>query len=420
MNVKITKTKVEDAAPGTFLWDTEVKGFGVKITPGGKRIYILQFRMGGRGSPTRRINIGEHNADDLTADKARGEAIKMRGDIRKGLDPAAVRRKGREAPTLRAFSDRYIEDHARPRKKGRTVEEDERNLRLHIVPALGTRKISEVTEAEIARFMAEGKKRPTNANRCLALLSHMMAMAERWGYRPKGSNPCRNVERYEEKKRERFLVADELAGLGDALDAAEKGESEPASALAAIRLLCLTGCRLSEILTLDWQYVDWESARLNLPDSKSGKKSVPLGAAAMTLLEARARKEFDLGEGDEKVELADFRFTGWVCPADRGDGHFVGIQRVWQRIRKAAGLEGVRLHDLRHSFASMAVAGGDSLYMIGKVLGHQQAATTERYSHLSDDLPRQVADRAANRIDAALKLPLDQRKVVRLRKGKQR
>ena len=416
MNIKITKTKVDEAEPETFLWDTEVKGFGLKVTRGGRKIYILQFRMGGRGSPTRRINIGEHGADDLTADKARGEAIKLRGDIRRGLDPAAERRKRREAPTLKAFSDRYVEDYAKPRKKARTVQEDERNLRLHILPALGTRKISEITEADIARFMAEGKHRPTNSNRCLALLSHMMGMAERWGYRPRGSNPCRHVERYDEKKRQRFLVADELAALGDALDAAEKDKSETATALAAIRLLCLTGCRLSEILTLDWQYVDWDSARLNLPDSKTGEKSVPLGGAAMTLLETMARAAFDLGADAEEVTLGDSRLTGWVCPADRGDGHFVGIQRVWQRIRKAAGLDGVRLHDLRHSYASAAVAGGDSLFMIGKVLGHRQAATTERYSHLSDDLPRQVADRAANRIDAALKLPPDQRKVVRMRK----
>lgn len=414
MQTKITKTKVAEAQPGTFLWDTEVKGFGVKVTPAGKRIYILQYRTGGRGSPTRRINIGEHRSD-FTADEARDEAIKLRGDIRRGVDPAAQRRKGREAPTLKAFSDRYIEDHAKPRKKKRTVDEDERNLRLHILPALGARRISEITQSDIERFHVERKSAPTNANRCLALLSHMMAMAERWGYRPAGSNPCQHVERYDEKPRERFLTVDELAALGDAADV---DASESQSALTAIRLLCLTGCRLSEVLTLQWEYVDWENARLNLPDSKTGKKSVPVGAAAMTLLETLARKIFDLGEGEEKVELADCQLEGWVCPADRGDGHFVGIQRVWQRLRSSAGLGDVRLHDLRHGFASMAVAGGDSLYMIGKVLGHRQAATTERYSHLSDDLPRQVADRASSKIEAALKLPLDQRKVVRLRKRK--
>jgi len=412
MNVKILKSRVDDAEPGTFLWDTEVKGFGLKVTPAGKKVYLLQYRTGGRGSPTKRINIGEHGSDDLTADKARNQAIKLRGLIRSGIDPAAERRKGREAPTLKAFSERYIEDHAKPRKKKRTVEEDERNLRLHINPALGQRKVSAITQANIERFHADGKHRPTNANRCLALLSHMFAMAERWGFRPCGSNPCADVEKYEERKRQRFLSVDELAGLGDALSAAEREQTEPSSGITAIRLLCLTGCRLSEILTLEWPFIDWEKARLNLPDSKTGEKSVPLGGAAMTVLEALARTQFDLGEDD----LADCRLEGWVCPAVRGDGHFVGIQRVWQRLRKTAGLDGVRLHDLRHGFASMAVAGGDSLFMLGKVLGHRQAATTERYSHLSDDLPRGVADRAASRIEAALKLPMNERKIVRLKK----
>jgi integrase len=316
---------------------------------------------------------------------------RLLGRVKNKTDPAkekksaaAVHKAEAEAPSFAAFANRYIEEYARSYKKPRTVEEDERNLRLHIKPALGRLKLKDVSAADVARFHAAHRSTPTNANRCRALMSHIFEIAERWGERPAGSNPCRHVEKFIEQKRERFLSAAEMARLGDALVGAQG--HEPPAALAAIRLLILTGCRLSEVLALEWRWVNFERASLRLPDSKTGAKVVPLGAPALRLLVGLPRQDDD----------------PYVLPAERGDGHFVGIQKVWQRIRAAAELTDVRIHDLRHSFASIAVSGGDSLYLVGKVLGHRQASTTERYAHLRDDPLRAVADRTAGTIAAML------------------
>jgi integrase len=172
--------------------------------------------------------------------------------------------------------------------------------------------------------------------------------------------------------------------LADALEGAER--KAPPSAIAAIRLLILTGCRLSEILSLQWEWIDFERGCVVLPDSKTGAKTVPLGAPALRSL----------------AELPHHEGSPYVLPAGRGDGHFVGNQKPWQRIRAGAALNDVRIHDLRHSFASIAVSGGDSLYVVGKVLGHRQSLTTERYAHLKDDPLRGVANRASERIAAIM------------------
>jgi integrase len=389
MRGKITKRTVDATNPGerdVFLWDTDLRGFGLKVSPAGSKVYLVQYRLGGREAPTQRYTIGKHGSP-WTPDKAREEAVRLLGRVANEVDPTkerkaklAAHRADAEAPTLAEFADRYIDEYAKPYKKPRTVEEDERNLRLHIKPTLGKLKFRDITAAQIAKFHASGRGTPTNANRCRALLSHLFKMAEVWGERPPGSNPCRYVEKFGERKRERFLSTDELTRVADALERAEG--KEPPSAIAAIRLLILTGCRLSEILSLRWEWIDFDRGCLILPDSKT----VPLWAPAL-----RALAELPRQEG-----------SPYVLPAERGDGHFVGIQKPWQRVRAAAGLDDVRIHDLRHSFASIAVSGGDSLYLVGKVLGHRQSRTTERYAHLKDDPLRAVANRTSERIAAIM------------------
>jgi integrase len=394
MRGKITKRTVDATLPGqtdVFLWDTDLKGFGLKVSRAGSKIYLVQYRLGGREARTQRYTIGKHGSP-WTPDKAREEAERLLGRVANQLDPAkerkatlAAHRADAEAPTLAEFAARYIDEYATAYKRPRTVEEDERNLRLHIKPILGKLKLKDITPAHIAKFHASGRDAPTNANRCRALLSHMFRMAEVWGERASGSNPCRYVEKFGERKRERFLSADELARLADKLERAEG--KEPPSAIAAIRLLILTGCRLSEILTLRWEWIDFERGCLILPDSKMGAKTVPLGAPALRAL----------------AELSRQLGSPYVLPADRGNGHFVGIQKPWQRVRAAAGLDDVRIHDLRHSFASIAVSSGDSLYLVGKVLGHRQSRTTERYAHLKDDPLRAVANRTSEKIAAIMR-----------------
>ncbi len=214
----------------------------------------------------------------------------------------------------------------------------------------------------------------------------MLNLAESWGIRPDGSNPCRHVERYPEKRRERFLSAEELERLGRVLTEAEAEGAEPLSAIAAIRLLILTGCRVQEILGLRWEQVDFERRQIHFEESKTGQKAVAFGAAALELLSDLPRHE-----GNPHV-----------IPGKKEGAHFVGMPKVWQRIRTRAGLEDVRLHDLRHSFASVGAGAGLSLPIIGKLLGHTQAATTQRYAHLAADPVREAADRVSAEIAAAL------------------
>jgi integrase len=212
----------------------------------------------------------------------------------------------------------------------------------------------------------------------------MLNLAERWGLRPDGSNPCRHVERYREAKRERFLSEAELGRLGAALAAGEQSGAEEPAVVAALRLLVFTGCRMGEVLNLRWADVDLERRCLNLADSKTGARTVTLNAPALEVLAGLERR------------------SEWVIPGRDPRQPLVNLAKPWGRIRDAAKLEGVRVHDLRHSFASVAAGSGHSLLIIGGLLGHRQPTTTKRYAHLSDDPLRAASEAVGERIAAAL------------------
>jgi integrase len=410
MKTRLTKTVVEATEPGArdvYLWDDRIAGFGVKVTPKGARIYVLKYRA---GRAQRWLVLGRHG--EIATEQARAKAVKLRGAVAGGEDPARMRDDRAAEPTVDALADRYLEEYAAPHKKTRSVGEDERNLKLHVRPGLGHMKVGQVTRQDILKLHNQMRDKPTAANRVVSLLSKMFGLAEEWGLRPEGSNPCRRVQHFKEIAHERFLSGDELRRLGEALDQAER-EGEHPHAVAIIRLLLLSGCRRDEILSLEWPCVDFERNALRLPDTKTGAKTVRLAAPAIDTISALPR----------------FAGTSFVFPMAKGSsasvkhgrragaGHFVGIERAWQRIRKNAGLEDVRLHDLRHTFAAWSVSGGTSLHMTGNLLGHRQAATTMRYAHLADD----PAQAAAERVGGALAAALDGRKgaeVVELPKNR--
>ena len=330
--------------------------------------------------------IGQFGA--ITPEKARKIAGDRASEVRHGGDPGAERSEAAKAPTIAQLADRYMAEHARPKKKPRSATSDESNLRNHVLPALGPKKVAAVTRADVARFHHSMRDTPGAANRVLALLSKMFTLAEKWGLCPDGTNPCRHVERYPERKLERFLSEAELARLAEVIAEAERTRTELPSALAAIRLLLFTGARLSEILSLRWEHVDMEGQCLRLPDSKSGAKTIYLPPAGLEVLDG-------LGQSDDNP---------YVIAGAKHGSHLVNLRKPWGRIRARAGLDDVRLHDLRHSFASMAVAGGLSLPVIGALLGHTQPTTTQRYAHLADDPLKQAANIAGGRIAAAMKL----------------
>jgi integrase len=392
---RITKRIVDAAKPGEqeyLVWDNEIAGFGLRVYPSGRKVYCLKYRVGGgRGGTVRKPSIGVHGA--ITADQARSIAKDWYAEIRRGGDPGATRKNERHAPRMNNLFERYLSDHARPHKKASSIEEDERLIRLFLRPAFERSKVSEVTRADVDAFHKGLSEKPYRANRSIALLSKAFNLAEIWGWRSDGSNPCRHVRKFKEKRRERFLSQQELARLGSALAAAERGKvtsprGAPISpyAVAAIRLLIFTGARRGEILGLRWEHVNFEEGRFELPDSKTGAKFVYLPPAALQLLQVLPRIEDN----------------PHVIVGGKPGAALVNLKEPWDAIRKAADLDDLRIHDLRHSFASVGATGGMSLPIIGALLGHKETATTARYAHLSDDPLRSAANTIGSKIADAL------------------
>ena len=283
---RITKRLVDDATPSekdSYLWDGELKGFGLKITPKGRKVYILQYRMNGRAGRTRRFTIGQHGP--VTADAARAKAKKLLGLVAAGTDPAEARDAERLIDTLGTAIERFFAEHVHTRRKARTAKEYRSLADQHIMPRFASRRITEIAYKDIALLHKDLRETPYSANRTVALLSKFFNWCEKEGLRPLHSNPCQHIEKYKEQKRERFLNSDEFASLGIILEEElARGTLSPWM-VAAIRLLMLTGARLNEILTLKWEYVDLENSMLRLPDSKTGQKVIYLNAAAVDVLQ---------------------------------------------------------------------------------------------------------------------------------------
>ncbi len=258
------------------------------------------------------------------------------------------------------------------------------SLRNHILPALGAKEVTSVGREEVAALHYGMRETPRAANRALMVLSKMFKLAEAWGLAPPGGNPCRHVLRYKEGRRERFLTEDECRRLGLALRELEAGGPLQARAAAALRLIMLTGCRAGEVLTLRWSDVDRKAGELRLRDAKTGARMVPLPPPALEVL-----------AGIKRV-----RRSPWVFPARKPDRHLSTLTKYWHRVREQAEVEDVRIHDLRHSFASRALAVGLALPMIGRLLGHTDIGSTARYAHLSRDAEKIAVARVGGSIEA--------------------
>ena len=286
---------------------------------------------------------------------------------------------------MAALAERYQREYVAMHCKPATVSHYGRMLSKHIVPALGELLVGEVDRKHIMAFQYGLRDMPTVANRGVDILVKMFNLAESWGWRPSGRNPCRFVRRYKvEKHYERFLTPEELYRLGRALDAAPAERLASTHAAAAIRLLVLTGCRRNEILGLRWEDLDFEAGEMRLADSKTGARVVPLPPPAAKVLRG----------------LSPVEGNPWVFPGRKKGTGQRNINECWGRIRKRAGLDGVRLHDLRHSFASRALALGEGLPMIGELLGHRKVQTTARYAHLARDSVRASTAKVAESIGA--------------------
>lgn len=403
----LTKFSVEALpaeATAYFVWDTKLRGFGVKVLPSARKVYVIQYRPRSQ-RVAKRHTIGPHGA--LTVEQARRRAQELLGEVAAGNDPAESLKSAKEAPTVAGLAPRYITRQGSLRKAG-TAEWTQRLFDSYILPALGSRRVADLTTQDAAKLHQKLSGKPVQANRVLAILSAFCSWTEKEGYRPGGSNPCKAVDRYKERGREHFLSAAELSRLGAVLREAEtlglpptesalKGYAKrkmkaperlaiDSDAVEAIRLLLFTGCRKSEILELRWSEVDLVRELLVLDDTKTGKSFRPLNAPAREILSRRPQHA-----------TSEYVFPGLDPLAPRSE-----ITRAWYRIRQAAGLEKVRLHDLRHTYATVAVGGGSSLVLIGGLLGHTQASTTQRYAHLANDPLSLASERTGADMAAAL------------------
>jgi integrase len=383
MRKQINRRAIDDMNEGETLFDVEVRGFCVRYRGGGHQ-FGLKYSVAGK---QRWVVIGNHG--DFTVEQARARAQKLRGLVADGQDPAAMRDIDKAKPTIGEAMADFLEGHADAKLRPKTATEYRRQSAQYIVPAIGRIRVDQLSHGDVDRLHRSLKDKPTTGNRVLATVSKLMSWCERHGYRPTGSNPAKAVERYEETPRERFLSDPELSRLGDVLAEMEaKGDSP--FVIALVRLLIATGARLSEILTLRWEWVDLQRSMIVLPRSKTSKrhgaKQIHLSASAVNVLATLPRMEGN----------------PYVIVGRREGAGLVNAEKPWRRIRALAGIDDCRLHDLRHSFASVLAAKGASLLVIGRLLGHSQASTTAKYAHLVGSTLNDAVNLAGRHIDAAM------------------
>ena len=361
----------------TFLWDDSLSGFGVKCLTTGKKRYFVKYRVGGgRSARQRWLMLGTHG--QLTPDQARKLALAALAAVAAGNDPQEEKLQVRRGDKVRDLWLRFEEEHL-PSRKPRTQDEYRSQWERVLAPSLGHLQCKSVSRDDVNKLHKSLRRSPYYANRVLALLSRLMSLAEIWGMRPQGSNPCKAISRFKEVARTRYLGRDEISRLADALRDLEAKQLITPNASNAIKLLLLTGARLSEVLCAKWEWIDTEQSVLLLPDSKGGARPIFLSEAAIGVLDAQRGLGFE---------------SPFIFPGTGAEGHMVNLRKPWVRACTAAGIEGVRLHDLRHTAASIAVGQGSSLAIIGRFLGHTQAQTTLRYAHVDLD----PAMRAANAV----------------------
>lgn len=383
MIAKINKSLVNSLKPGNKdikVRDTELSGFELKLTPTGKIVYRVDYRINGK---RRCVTVGKSG---ITPEQARAMAARTIQAIAAGEDPAETALEAKRALTVAELVERYLSEHAWVKKKPRSAAEDVRMIKKLVNPEIGNRKVIDITRADIAKLHHKYRETPIQANRVLSLLSKIMNLAESWDIRPINTNPCTHIGKFKENQRRRFLDAEELLRLGKAFKEVEDSGQEPMQALSAIRLLIFTGARMGEIVTAKWQYVKRDREVLELPDSKTGFKQIPLSDTAMEILD-----NLIVVDGND-----------YLIPGLKSGTHLARLREVWGRIRNKAGLEDVRLHDLRHTFASTGVSSGLALPIIGGLLGHKSPVMTQRYAHLQTDPLHRAAKIIGKKINKAM------------------
>jgi len=418
--MKLTKTaveKLEVTGKRYNVFDEDLKGFVVRVGAGGDKSFYYIYRAGkGRGASLKWLRLGTFPT--ISVEQARQLAKEKGAAVALGADPAATVKEEKTALSIAEAMDAFQAEYV-AKLKPSTIAFYKVVIENHLKPAMGKVRTKKFGYSDAARFHAAMKAKPYMANRCIAVLSVFLNWCELHGYRDKHSNPCKEIKLYTESKRQEFMGAKELTILGDTLTRMEQAWYERKEAktrrpsenpdtdtitphaAAAIRLLMFTGARRGEILSLQWNRIDLEQGTARIPhmNSKTGFKVLQLPAPAVAVLQGLPH------------------MSEYVFPAASASGHMVNIKQAWGAVLKQSGLTGWRIHDLRHAFASMMVNSGASLPIVGKILGHTQASTTQRYAHLEENPARKAAEEAADKIAKAMKTPPQRGKVVAFQKA---
>ena len=385
--MSLTEKTVRDTEPGPkmkIVWDRQVRGFGLRITPAGARAYILNYRIGDRA---RRATIGRPS--EMSLKTARERAGDLLAGVRDGDDPLARRQEARQAPTFADLWQRFETEFAPERialgrMKKRTLAEYRQQARRYLLPAFGRRRVADLSRADVERLARDLADRPAMRNRTLALVSRLSTLAEHWGMRPQHSNPVRGIVRAREEPRDRTLSDTELAALGEALTGLASDHPAP---VAAIRLCAMTGMRIGEVLSVRWQDIDFEASRVTLPATKAGRQVRAVPQAALALLDALPR-----------INGCD-----WVFSTNgRAPVGYKLARTVFARACARAGIEDARLHDLRRTVATNAAASGIGLTVLRDVLGHRTTAMATRYARMADAAVAAAVEDTGGAIAAAL------------------
>ena len=381
--LKLTKTVVDTAQPDTEpyeLRDAAVPGFLLKVTPTGRKVFMLAYvaNNGQRRKPA----IGRFG--EITVEQARVIAQDWLADVRKGKDPSAEKSAARRAPTVKMLFEQFIADYSEPRNRPSTVEANRGYGKLYIIPHFGQTKVSDITRADISSLMKKMAKTPTNANRVLSAVRKMFNMAEVWGMRSDGSNPCRHIPKFPERGNTRLITDAELKRLYAYLNKAEADGLEHPFILLAVRLQFEFAARMSEILKLEWAWVDFDNRRVEWPDSKTGGMSKPMSGEAVRLLEAAPRLES----------------SPYVCPAIFDPNRPMPkhtYYKGWRRILERAGLPHIGTHGIRHRSATDIANSGVPVKVGMALTAHKTVTMFMRYVHTEDDPVRAAAEAVASR-----------------------
>ena len=381
--VKLTKTAVEAAtfaAKAYELRDTVVPGFLLKVTPAGRKIFMVQYRT--NAGERRKPAIGRFG--ELTVEQARSIAQDWLADVRKGKDPSAEKRTARDAPSVKELCVKFMEDYSKPKNRARTVESNQGYIDRHIIPKLGTLKVRETTRPDVSSLITRMKKTPVTANRVLSCLRKMFNMAEVWGFRDDGTNPCRHIPKYPESGKTRLITDDEMARLFRYLERAEMEGLEHPFFTLGVRLQFAFAARMSEVISMEWNWVDFVNRRVVWPDSKTGEISKPMSEDVVTLLLNTPRLE-----GSPYVVPSIYK-------PDRPMSQTT-YSRGWTRILERAEVPHVGTHGIRHRTTTEIANSGVPVKVAMQLTAHKTVTQFMRYVHIEDDPVRAAAETVASR-----------------------